>query len=230
MPQEESAPLTNKAPCMWKRGLLVGAGSTIAVRVDQQGHLEDGGKPLIPGVDELTDIVVKALSNETQRTAAQTIRNELGGEANVETILSKVRLLERALGSTPVHGLDAAGYGELGQAICDQIGKIVDARLPPERNAYNELIAWISGTNRTHAIEIFTTNYDLLFEEAFEKARAPYFVMGLRGAAPHSSILSQLRGTTYHLAGHDSGSCTAHWAGLWRMASSCEGVGAGRPS
>lgn len=156
-------------------GLLVGAGGPIAIRIDQNGKLDSKGRPLIPGVDELTNVVIGGLADGEQRAAAEAIRADLGTLANVETILSKVRLLERALGSTKVNKLDGAGYADLGQAICTRIGKIVSIELPKERNAYNELVAWISGTARAHPVEIFTTNYDLLFDEAFERARAAYF-------------------------------------------------------
>lgn len=74
-----------------------------------------------------------------------------------------------------VNGLNGEGYGELGKHICKGIGTLVGAKLPKQRCAYHELISWISGTQRPHPIEIFTTNYDLLFEEAFESARAPYY-------------------------------------------------------
>jgi hypothetical protein len=36
-------------------------------------------------------------------------------------------------------------------------------------------VAWITGTDRPHPIEIFTTNYDLLFEQAMERSKTPYF-------------------------------------------------------
>ena len=36
---------------------------------------------------------------------------------------------------------------------------------------YTEFVTWISGTGREHPVEIFTTNYDLLFEQALERTR-----------------------------------------------------------
>jgi hypothetical protein len=165
-------------------GLLVGAGAPMAIKLDLHGKISEIGSPLIPGVDELTSLVLKGLQDEPNRLAAQAIANGIGPTANIESILSQVRLLRQALGDVPVHGLDSSGYEKLGTKICEHIGKIVGAKLPAERSAYNELVSWISGTVRSHAVEIFSTNYDLLLEEAFEAARAPYFDGFSGGASP----------------------------------------------
>lgn len=186
-------------------GLLVGAGAPLAVRVDDDGHLDPNGKPLIPGVDDLTDTVMATLAG-AESIAGQAIRTDLGQSANIESILSRVRLLQNALGTTIVHGLDGQGYAGLGASICKAIGSIVGARLPPERCAYNELVSWVSGTQRPHPIEIFTTNYDLLFEEAFEQVRVPYFDGFSGGAAPFFDPVT--------VAGDD---LPARWSRLWKL-------------
>jgi hypothetical protein len=124
-------------------GLLVGAGAPLSIRIDANGRLDPTGKPLMPGVDELTRTALDELT-DTHKSAAAAIRAELGSGANIETILSRIRLLNQALGSTKVHGLDANGYKELGTAICKKIGEIVGAELPKERNAFTEFVAWVS--------------------------------------------------------------------------------------
>jgi hypothetical protein len=186
-------------------GLLVGAGAPLAVKVDDKNKLSDTGKPIIPGVDQLTSFVIAALKDD-QAAAALAIQSDLGPDANIETILSRIRLLEKAIGKTLLNGLDSAGYTALGSAICDKIGEVVGASLPAERNAYNELVAWISSTQRPHAVEIFTTNYDLLFEEAFEKARAPYFDGFTGGSAPFFDPVT--------VAGND---LPPRWSRLWKL-------------
>ena len=155
-------------------GFLVGAGAPMAIRVDSGGHLDDNGKPLIPGVDKLTQSVLADFP-EPARTAIATIQIDLGDNSNIETILSQIRLLEKAIGSSVVMGLDGPAYGKLAKDICRNIGKIVGAYLPDERCAFNELVSWVSGIQRSNPVEIFTTNYDLLFETAFEMARRPFF-------------------------------------------------------
>jgi hypothetical protein len=179
-------------------GLLVGAGAPLAVR-------GKGGAPLIPGVEELTRKVIDGLSGQ-EAIAASAIESEIGQHANIESILSRTRLFKEALGSVVVNGLDGPGYEKLGAVICDKIGSLVNVSLPAERNAYNELVAWISSALRKHAIEVFTTNYDLLFEEAFEGAKAPYFDGFTGGNAPFFDPVT--------VAGDD---LPPRWSRLWKL-------------
>ena len=186
-------------------GILVGAGAPLSVRVNDAGDLDPAGKVLIPGVEQLTDTAIDQLTGD-HVVAAAAIRAGLPGGGNIETILSRVRLLQSAIGDTPVHGLTAAGYEELGRAVCGAIGEIVSAKLPKGRTPYHELVSWISGTQRPHAIEVFTTNYDLLFEEAFELAKAPYFDGFTGGHAPFFDPVT--------VAGDD---LPARWSRLWKL-------------
>ena len=156
-------------------GLLIGAGAPTAIWVDGDGRIvEDGGDPLVPDVAGLTDAVVSSLTEDDQ-AIIEILKSELTGLVNVETILTQVRKLAQAIGSANVHGLDANGYDEMAQRICEKIGTFVNATLPQAPNPYSEVASWISGTRRLHSIEIFTPNYDLLIEEALERAHAPYF-------------------------------------------------------
>ncbi len=156
-------------------GLLIGAGAPTAVRIDGDGRIvEDGGHPLVHDVTGLTDAVVSALTEDDKRVI-EILKLELSGIINIETILTQTRKLAQAIGSASVHGLDANGYAEMAQRICEKIGAHVNAALPQSPNPYSEVASWISGTRRLHSIEIFTPNYDLLVEEALERAHAPYF-------------------------------------------------------
>lgn len=125
---------------------------------------------------------------------------------NIENILSHVRTLSAVIGITEVHGLNADGYRALGQAICDEIGGIANKPLPDGDSPFSEIVTWISGTQREHAIEIFTTNYDLLFEQALEKAKAPYFD-GFTGASEPFFDPSSI-------ANDD---LPARWTRLWKL-------------
>lgn len=186
-------------------GLLVGAGAPLSIRVDAENRLSNTGKPLIPGVEELTRTALTGLGAKND-AAVEAIQNNLGNNANIETILSRVRLLEQALGDISANGLNGPEYRALGKSICEKIGAVVGANLPKERNAYTELVSWINGTLRTCSVEIFTTNYDLLFEEAFERARAPYFDGFSGGNAPFFDPVT--------VAGDD---LPARWSRLWKL-------------
>lgn len=155
-------------------GLLVGAGGPASL------PSTSGSGFLIPPVAELTRQVVAALATDYS-SVLDAIKAALPNP-NIETILSRVRSLAGVIGATKVDGLDATGYGQLAQAICDKIGVVVNQPLPAGRNAFTDVVNWISGTDRDNAIEIFTTNYDLLFEHALERAKVSYFD-GFTGAS-----------------------------------------------
>lgn len=187
-------------------GLLIGAGAPMALMVNEAGELDtERGHSLMPGVEALTNQAIDALTG-LHKVAAEAIRTELGANANIETILTRIRLLQQALGPAEVYGLNSDGYKALGAEICKKIGEIVGANLPKGQNPYTELVSWVSGTLRTHAVEIFTTNYDLLFEEAFERSRASYFDGFTGGHAPFFDPVS--------VASDD---LPPRWSRLWKL-------------
>ena len=156
-------------------GLLLGAGTPAAIKVNPStGQLSSGGVPLIPAVAGLTAIVIKSLDTG-QKEVIQSLSAELGDNPNIEMILSKVRSLAAVIGTNKIYGLNGQEFSGLGQSICAAIGDVVGATLPNESNPYTELVSWVSGIDRKHAIEIYTPNYDLLLEEALERAKQPYF-------------------------------------------------------
>ena len=155
-------------------GLLIGAGAPVALKVNEEGKVDATGHPLIPDVKKLTQAVVADLE-PTDKAVVENLLPELGEKPNIETILTRIRRLSQAIGNARVYDLDGAGYKALAARICQKIGKIVAPSLPEEPNPFSELVSWIGGAHRDHPIEIFTPNYDLLLEEAFERARLPYF-------------------------------------------------------
>jgi hypothetical protein len=178
-------------------GLLVGAGGPASVSA------ADGG-PLIPTIENLTQAVLAALS-ERYGAPLTEIKNELK-HPNIENILSHVRTLSSVIGTTEIHGLDADRYIELGKAICDEIGKIANQTLPDGATPYSNIVAWICGAEREHAVEIFSTNYDLLFEQALERARAPYFD-GFTGA----------REPFFDPSSVSNNDLPSRWTRLWKL-------------
>jgi hypothetical protein len=179
-------------------GLLVGAGGPAGI------HPAGSDKPLIPAVAGLTEMVVGALQADYKTTLAA-IQTELPSP-NIESILSRVRSLASVIGSATVHGLNGDGYKKLSQAICEQIGAIVNQPLPAGTTPYSEFVTWISGAGRDHPIEIFTTNYDLLFEQALERAHVPYFD-GFAGASEPFFDPSSVA----------SNDLPARWTRVWKL-------------
>ena len=66
----------------------------------------------------------------------------------------------RHLSGQPDHRVRAGRGGAAGKVS-----------LPPSGSAYSDIVTWIAGTARDHPAEIFTTNYDLLTEEALGRQR-----------------------------------------------------------
>ncbi|MBL4918661.1 SIR2 family protein [Tabrizicola sp. DMG-N-6] len=179
-------------------GLLVGAGASAGMAKP------DGTYPLIPAVAGLTDKVLTTLG-PTYQQQIDGLKSELD-KHDIETMLSRVRSLSQVIGVAKVHNLDGLGFATFGEAICSEIGKIVDVRLPGTGSAYADLVNWITGTMRDYPVEIFTTNYDLLFEEAFESVRAPYFDGFTGGREPFFDPVSVSRSDL-----------PARWTRLWKL-------------
>ena len=178
-------------------GFLIGAGAPFSIKKD--------GEPLIPNVADLTAAVLDGLDHDDREVAGR-IQSEFENTPNIEDILTRVRRFSQALGNYEVCGWNGARYGKLADSICEKIGKLVNAELPTDETPFSELISWIGGVQRDYSVEIFTTNYDLLVEEAFERARFPYFD-GFTGS---------------HNPFFDSATITANdlpdrWSRLWKI-------------
>ena len=179
-------------------GLLVGAGAPAGMACD------DGSRPLIPAVVGLTGKVLAAIEPKYGVQIAGLQKDLV--KQDIETLLSRIRSLSSVIGTTQIHGLDGDGYRAMAEAICLEIGRIVQVRLPKGNTAYGQLVSWIMGAPREHPVEIFTTNYDLLFEEAFERMRAPYFD-GFAGA----------REAFFDPASVSSDQLSPRWTRLWKI-------------
>ncbi len=179
-------------------GLLLGAGASAGMKKF------DGNYPLVPAVAGLTELVLATLEPE-YGDAIKALKKELMPKSDIETILSRIRSLAKVIGPAKIHDLDGDGYAAFGERICEEIGKIVNVRLP-ENSAYGEIVTWIVGTARDHPVEIFTTNYDLLLEEAFERSRAPYFDGFTGGREPFFDPVT--------VANND---LPTRWTRLWKL-------------
>ncbi len=161
---------------------LFGAGTSSAVNIapDPPAGEKPVYEPLIPGIDGLTEFCRKAVCElgEEHTIAWDTLLKQCEKDerrANVEDILSKVRIKIDAIGDgETLVGLDRAKLIDLEVKICATIAKTVNPEIP-ESTPHNELASWVKKVNRTAPIELFTTNYDLLFEAAFEAAHIPAF-------------------------------------------------------
>ena len=101
-----------------------------------------------------------------------------GQDPNIETILSRVRMMLNAVGDADIlAGLGRPAIEQLEECIRKTIAKIVSPDLSrvPSDAAHHKLASWIGKSSRRMPVEIFTVNYDVLFEYALENARIPSF-------------------------------------------------------
>jgi len=164
---------------------LFGAGTSSAVNVAPAPAAGEKRKrePLIPGIDALTEVCRLAVAGmgENQAAAWETLVKQCehnGRPVNVENVLSKVRVKIDALGEEEtLMGLDRTQLRGIESTICKAIAKMVtppEERIPPHI-PHDDFAAWVKKVNRTAPLEVFTTNYDVLFERAFEASLVPIF-------------------------------------------------------
>ena len=157
----------DKAPI----GLLLAAGCPLAVRAS--------GPPLIPDIAGMTTQLADRLSSGADKDAFARLMaclTEDGvNDPNLEDWLSSVRALRQVAGPSTVRGLTNDELDTLETKITDGVVKLTDQELPPAPTPFHAVAAWAGAVERDTPIEIFTTNYDLLFEQAFESVRQPYF-------------------------------------------------------
>lgn len=161
---------------------LFGAGTSCAIKIAPDG--ENGEiRPLIPDVAGITS----ACECSVRKSGADSIAawDQIVGECasaneapTIEAILNRLRLMIDAVGaSETLAGLDRSGLVKIERIIRKRIAELVNPDtsgiLP--RIPHVNLARWITRTTRSVPIEIFTVNYDVLFELALESARAPFF-------------------------------------------------------
>lgn len=149
-------------------GFLLGAGAPMSVRVD--------GNPLIPDLATLTGLVRSEIGGDLGESLDALIRHlNPNDQNNLEEVLNYVRTLAALPGSGDVRGVEVDQLAVLDAEICKVVRAHVDTELPPDSTGYSALALWIRSVGRAESTQIFTTNYDLLIEQALERAMVAYF-------------------------------------------------------
>lgn len=173
---------------------LLGAGTSCSGQVEispEEGSEKSGSltmRPLIPNVAALTAICEKEIrkldpDGEAKRfgLAFDAIEREtrpIGRPTNIEDILSCVRRKLQAVGDADtLSGLSKSDLSTLEKVIRGTIASQVN----PVRSSFptalphEDFVRWIARMPRVQPVEIFTTNYDVLIETAFEAERVAAF-------------------------------------------------------
>ena len=195
-------------------GFFISAGCPLAV------SMPEGKWPLIPDVAGLTKYIKEEIDKETSvaegatRNSAKAYTQlieevEKAGKTNpnIEDILSFLRGMKQiSKGAINIRGFSEQELDILEKLVCQKIAEKLNVDLPDNKTPYHKLAKWVNNIERDTPIEIFTTNYDLLLEEAFEDLKVPYFD-GFVGT----------RFPFFDLRAVEDNLIPNHWTRLWKI-------------
>jgi SIR2-like domain len=182
-------------------GFFISAGCPLSVSMPKDQY------PLIPDVLNLTKFINEQLKeNRRYQLLLGELEKAQKNTENIEDILSFIRSLALVSKGGDVRGLSEENLLTLERAICKEIVEKINVQLPSEETPYHRLCNWIRSIDRKVAIEIFTTNYDLLTEQALEDYEVPYFD-GFVGS----------RKTFFDLRAVEDNLIPKHWTKLWKI-------------
>lgn len=162
-----------------KIAFLFGAGTSFAKKQDSS--------PSVPTIGKMTELVLSDLNADTHNgkkyeVALTEIAEELkqqGQSLNIETLLTNVEEKIKIIGKGKLNDLTKKEFNDIREKICGKIREIVSVHtsiLGKESALIQyDFAKWICNADRKYAVEIFTTNYDYLFEIGLEANGVPYF-------------------------------------------------------
>ena len=191
-----------------------GAGTSCAVKISE--HAGKVEKPLIPAVAELTRICHNEADKlgDKYKQAWQMIDTqckENGQDPNIENILSRLHMMLGAIGNNDtLSGLGKDEIKTLEENVRKTIARLVTPGLEKISDSYphQKFSRWLVKTLRQSPVEIFTVNYDVLFEYALEAERIPIFD-GFVGSYRPFFNADSLR--------QKESAPGANWVRLWKM-------------
>ena len=182
-------------------GFFISAGCPLSV------EMPSGHWPLIPDVKNLTTSISNSLiKNAEYNLLLAELKKAEKNPDNIEDILSFLRGLSAVAKGGEVRGLSEDKLKSLEKAICKEIVNKLKVELPNAETPYHRLCKWVRSIDRKVPIEIFTTNYDLLLEQALDDLEVPYF----DGFVGSVRSIFDLRAVEENLIPH-------HWSRLWKI-------------
>ena len=158
---------------------LFGAGTSLAKKAEDS--------PFIPSIGKMTEIVITYLKEDQDNGNKYTAAfNEIDEELkqlclplNIETLLSNIEEKIGIIGKGTLNNLSKKELSIIRDMICTKIQEVVSVHknILGRENILiqHDLAKWICNADRRFGVEIFTTNYDYLFEIGLEANGVPYF-------------------------------------------------------
>lgn len=176
----------------------------------------DDWTPFIPAVPGLTKTCKEKATEQNEKfgTAWDQVETHClddGQDKYVESVLSRLRMMLRAMGADDeLCGLSRAEISDLEASIRKSIVEVVAPPLtpPPAVFPHLEFARWVARAARSSPIEIYTVNYDLLVEHALENERVPVFDGFAGSSRPYFQVESLTR------RDHAPGPA---WTRVWKM-------------
>jgi len=154
-----------------KIAFLFGAGTSLAKKNDDSKN--------VPGIKDITNEVEEKLSKKPKyKKAIIEIKDEIGIEKfTIESLLSNLEQKKQVIGNGKLNGLKKENFDELIKKIKLNIRQIVSIHKNLDINnvIQADFAEWIGKADRKYPIEIFTTNYDYLFEIGLEQKNIPFY-------------------------------------------------------
>lgn len=154
---------------------LFGAGTSLSKKNDKS--------LTVPSMSEMTEKIVSILNKtDKYKDAIEEMKFEIGEEYfNIETFLSNIEEKKQVIGGGVLNSLNYNEFDLLINVTKDLIRKIVSihTEILKDNNIDNlihvDFAEWIGRAERKYPIQIFTTNYDYLFELGLEEKTIPYY-------------------------------------------------------
>jgi hypothetical protein len=155
-----------------KIGFLFGAGTSLSKK--------NSDSLFVPAIEDLTKSIEKELLKKLQYKKAITeIKEEIGAEKyNIETLLSNLEQKLSIIANGKLNELTKDEINSLIKEIKNHVRKQVSVHKnlkKIEDIIQFDFAEWIGRADRKFPIEIFTTNYDYLFELGLEGKNIPYY-------------------------------------------------------
>lgn len=164
-PLRELTEIRNQLSYTKRLGFLFGAGTSKAVGISDIQNLT---KKVEESLDEVSKNLFLKVKNSLQKDLQ-----------HIEAILNQIRLIRQIANDNKANSYDDINGEQaksLDKLICDKIYEIISSEeVKADTNTAKKFIGWLNWMSRDFIKEIFTTNYDLIFEKSFESLLIPFY-------------------------------------------------------